>query len=237
MRIQILSDLHLEFHMDGGQEFLANLPVGADTLVVAGDLTTEPTLLAVLAQLCRRWRDVIYVIGNHEMYGSSFGEVRGTLSDAAMENLHVLDNDGLELHGQGFVGTTLWFRETEETRTYKGTLNDFRLIEDFERHVYHENRKAIEFLEGATQPGDIVVTHHIPAMQGVPAKYRRSALNHYFLCDMEAFILERKPAFWVYGHTHDSVDAMVGSTRLICNPVGYPHEEATGCVFGLVIEV
>jgi hypothetical protein len=29
------------------------------------------------------------------------------------------------------------------------------------------------------------------------------------------------PAFWMHGHTHASVDAKVGATRILCNPFGY----------------
>ena len=39
MKILVVSDLHLEFHEDGGREFLQTLdPRDAEVLVVAGDL-------------------------------------------------------------------------------------------------------------------------------------------------------------------------------------------------------
>jgi hypothetical protein len=31
----------------------------------------------------------------------------------------------------------------------------------------------------------------------------------------------RKPDLWVYGHSHLNIDATVGTTRVVCNQLGY----------------
>jgi hypothetical protein len=38
-------------------------------------------------------------------------------------------------------------------------------------------------------------------------------------------IADARPALWVHGHTHDSLDYRIGDTRIICNPFGYLHHE------------
>ena len=45
-----------------------------------------------------------------------------------------------------------------------------------------------------------------------------------------------KPVLWVHGHVHRKADYMIGSTRVICNPKGYPGEN-TGFDAGLVVEI
>jgi hypothetical protein len=45
------------------------------------------------------------------------------------------------------------------------------------------------------------------------------------------------PAVWVHGHTHRSRDDVVGRTRIISNPRGYPDQEGTGFVADLVVTV
>ena len=35
---------------------------------------------------------------------------------------------------------------------------------------------------------------------------------------------DHAPDVWVYGHTHDSYDGVMWSTRLVANPMGYPNE-------------
>lgn len=48
MKIQVLSDPHFEHHMDGGVGFIKAMPVAADILVIAGDLTGVDGLPGVL---------------------------------------------------------------------------------------------------------------------------------------------------------------------------------------------
>jgi hypothetical protein len=65
-----------------------------------------------------------------------------------------------------------------------------------------------------------------------------SPLNCYFVCDPEPLILKRKPALWLHGHTHGSVDLVVGATRVRCNPFGYARvEENQGFAAKCVLEL
>ena len=42
MRIQVISDVHFEFHSDGGWDFVRSLnPEGVDVLVIAGDISSS----------------------------------------------------------------------------------------------------------------------------------------------------------------------------------------------------
>jgi predicted phosphodiesterase len=73
MRLQLLSDLHFEFHRDGGRSFVDSFdPTGIDVLVLAGDIAVAEGIPHALALLCERFRDatVVFVHGNHEFYGS-----------------------------------------------------------------------------------------------------------------------------------------------------------------------
>lgn len=42
-----------------------------------------------------------------------------------------------------------------------------------------------------------------------------------FASDMKQFIRDHEIAAWVHGNIHDSVDYMIGRTRVISNPYGY----------------
>jgi len=58
MRLQLLSDLHFEFHRDGGRSFVESLdPSGVDVLVLPAISTLRDGIPAALALLCRRFRD------------------------------------------------------------------------------------------------------------------------------------------------------------------------------------
>jgi Icc-related predicted phosphoesterase len=240
MKLRLASDLHFEFHADQGEGMTAELVAGAfDVLVIAGDLCDFQGLAAALRRVARAAapRPVVYVLGNHEFYGGDRGAVIRTVAAAVSEhpNLHWLEGCGgngsegqdlgvVTLGGHRFVGTTLWFAHHPNAPQW--AMNDFSTIRGFRAWVYNANREAQLFLRDTVQPGDVVVTHHLPAERSVAPQFRGSALNAFFLCSQQALMLTHKPALWCHGHTHVGADYRIGETRVVCNPFGYPGEKA-----------
>jgi predicted phosphodiesterase len=227
MKIQLISDIHCEFHDDKGRYFAKNLPVeGADVLVVAGDLGTVDTLHDVLKILCSRVPNVVYVAGNHEYYSSNRGVVNRALQKISKryKNFHWLNNNVAEIDGQRFIGATMWFADGPGNWAWEGQMTDFRAIQGFKRWVYDENKTTQEFFTDNVQQGDVVVTHHLPTDLSINSKFKGSELNRFFVCDMSNLILDSKPSLWLHGHTHESCDYTVGDTNVLCNPYGYRHE-------------
>ena len=229
MKIQVLSDLHVEFRPDHGIEFLSSLdPTGVDVLVIPGDLALggQRMLGMALDLLCIRYPHVVFIAGNHEYYQSSQAAVHAELQEASdrNDNLHWLENESVRIDGQRFVGTTLWFpdREDGSNARYQSWLNDFSYIEGFRDWVYEANAAAMYYLSRTVQEGDVVVTHHIPAAQGVHPKWASSAdtIGRFFLCQMPDEVL-RRPAWWLFGHAHDSMKFKLGNCNFLCNPYGY----------------
>jgi len=137
--IQYFSDLHLELYET---DFKTEIPVAADTLVFAGDMgdiTKGPTQ-KFFANMCAKFKDIVYVTGNHEYYQEdytyaalTFDEVNAKTEEfcAKFPNLHFL-NCKSWVHPSGLVtfhGCTLWsnvlpkFAEKVEL-----ALNDYNLI-------------------------------------------------------------------------------------------------------------
>jgi Icc-related predicted phosphoesterase len=232
MRISYMSDLHCEFHADGGKSFVGSLdPAGIDVLVLAGDIAVGDGIGQVLDLFCRRYdkATVVYVHGNHEFYGTTRERVIEVTRAAVArhKNLRWLDCDVLELGGLRILGAPLWFEHPGAAFTQiRRGMNDFFQIKRFEDWVFAENERARTFLKRELEPGDLVVTHHLPAQACVSKRYRGHPLNAFFVCDVEVLMLEQEPATWIHGHTHDSLDLLVGRTRVLCNPFGYArHEE------------
>lgn len=117
MKIQLLSDLHLEVH----PQFQPRPAPGADVLVLAGDigsyqagsLLTDPDFgLARFSPLPRfgGWpTPVLFVPGNHEYDGLDF-EVAHARLRTTCERLGLvwLEREVVVLDTVRFVGTTLW---------------------------------------------------------------------------------------------------------------------------------
>lgn len=228
VRIQVISDVHMEFQADAGRGFISHLdPKDVDVLVVAGDLCSRSMIENTLLALSCLYRNVIYVLGNHESYGSTIQESREAAQTAAcnMGNLHFLDNSTCTIDGQRFVGTTLWFRNDPNNVFHESSLNDFYQIRGLRDVVYEENARAVKFLTETVQSDDVVVTHHLPSFACVSDRFRNSSINRFFVCGMDNLIFDRDPKLWIHGHTHDSKDFMHGETRIVCNPFGYAGVE------------
>ncbi|WP_353234740.1 metallophosphoesterase [Diaphorobacter ruginosibacter] len=117
MKIQLLSDLHLETH----PQFQPEPAPGADVLVLAGDvgsyqpgsrLTGEHFGLerfSPLPQFAHWPTPVIYVPGNHEYDHQDFDNAHARLRRSCEQlGLIWLERESLILDGVRFVGTTLW---------------------------------------------------------------------------------------------------------------------------------
>ncbi len=230
MKLQIMSDLHLEMHADGGAELIRGLdPTSVDVLVLAGDITMAryyEDLESVFRPLARKYRHILYVPGNHEYYKSSPGQVTRNLAKLAkaVPEVVIPQNGTVVIAGQRFIAGTMWFRTDPAAEHAKRVMHDFSLIKDFEPWVYQQNAAFEKVVASRLKATDVVLTHHLPAPLSTPERFARSAVNAFFVCDMTSYISERQPKLWIHGHTHDRCDYILGKTRIVANPLGYPSE-------------
>ncbi len=82
---------------------------------------------------------------------------------------------------------------------------------------------SVAWLEQELATGDpactVVVTHHAPHPNSIPARCRGDTPSPAFVSNLER--LMGKAAQWVHGHVHDSFDYDMNGTRVLCNPRGY----------------
>jgi predicted phosphodiesterase len=245
MRLQIMSDLHLEHHRDYGRSFIESLKPDPDVvLILAGDITSlkiRDFAKEHLEGFADKYRKVFYVPGNHEFYGTDpqTGWFNALSFQFEIPNFTVLSSDHpIEFEGKRFLGDTLWFPWDRTNDSRERMLSDFSQIRQFKPWVYDQNDNIQRNFERHMQKGDVVITHHMPHVGSVHAQYKGDDLNRFFLCDMEPMILAKEPALWVHGHTHEAFDYTVASTRIVCNPLGYPRERKyTTFNDNLIVEV
>lgn len=238
MRIQLVSDLHLEFRPD--EDVLERLthPDAAEmTLVVAGDLapvaTNNKEAEAFLRAAAARYRHVVYVLGNHEYYDApSWDFVQSwahalRVFRAGNPNLHVLMNSEARLDGLTFYGGTMWYRP----------IRDHRVIPGCWSPIYADNAEFLRRLSDREQGPDVVVSHHLPSMRCVDPQYANEPTNGYFVCNAEKHMVARQIPVWCFGHTHSPVRQNIGKTELYCNPMGYPGERSDWNPFFATFEI
>jgi predicted phosphodiesterase len=248
MRLQILSDLHLEFapfHLPG---------VAADALILAGDIGVGEAGLKWALEACRE-TPVIYVLGNHEFYHHTLPSVTQELKEMAEgTNVHVLENDRLQLGNVTFLGAALWTDFALHGNTPQAELdaeiglNDFRHIRLFPKFARFRpadarrlHLKSVRWLEHQLHDlagrKSVVVTHHAPSSRSLQPEALADPLNPAFASNLEPLVRNSGARLWVHGHIHHAVDYTLGGTRVLTNPRGYPTESVPGFDAALVVEV
>ncbi|HEX4241148.1 MAG TPA: metallophosphoesterase [Steroidobacteraceae bacterium] len=237
MRIRVLSDLHLEY--------CAWIPprAAADVTVLAGDIHNGADGI--------RWAQrhfppgsVVYVPGNHEFYGGRMSDVLAELrAEAAGRSVHFLDAGETILNGVRFLGATLWTdfalygqapEDIEGAMAYAGgAMLDYEVIRgdrgpfrpEHSRDIHHRQVAWLRREIQKPHPGaTVVVTHFLPHPASIRPKYQGYRTNPFFASDLDDLV--RPPvSLWIHGHTHESVDAEVNGTRIVCNPRGLEPTE------------
>ncbi|MDR6860555.1 metallophosphoesterase [Variovorax guangxiensis] len=234
MKLNILSDLHV------GYSALDTPLNDADVVVLAGDVAA-PRQAAQWAM--RLDKPVIYVLGNHEFYGSSIDAAAAEMKRlCAGTHIHVLDNDEVIIDGVRFLGSTLWtdfMLFGDGTERTAAIVEAQRLMRDFSRirmdtatgalftpddsaALFQRNAKWLNRCLDTPHAGTtVVVTHHAPSRRSIHPRFAASLLNACFVSDAERVAGAGRAQWWIHGHTHDSFDYVLNGTRVICNPRGY----------------
>jgi len=116
MIIRYASDLHLDFSIPEVNDVLIPaLPDDSNSvLVIAGDVANGFRGNDYIKRLSKRFKCIIYVLGNHEYYGKDIATIKRKLKKSFKEykNVHILENDFVVINIDGdlatFFGCTLW---------------------------------------------------------------------------------------------------------------------------------
>lgn len=233
MRVQLLSDVHLDFHPVNHTRALVistMLHPDAEVVVIAGDVSNADDFCGHVEEICKAapQAQVIVVPGNHDFFGCPNPDehLDRLYSWKGPPNFRLLYNTVAEIGGVIFAGTTLWYPEPEappaQRRKLEGYMADFQCIRGFTPWVYEEHDAALSFLREAATRVDVVVTHHLPHERCTDPHYAGSPLNVFFNSGA-ADKMEALPPYWFFGHTHRAFDLEERGCRYVCNPLGYPN--------------
>jgi hypothetical protein len=158
MRVDLCSDLHLEF---GDLE----LP-GGDILIISGDACEARYLdksaygpdsvhfafedprkkkgrfYRFFEEECAKYRKTIMVMGNHEHYGGRFDRTYDQIRNNLPAHVQLMEKETVEIDGVLFIGATLWTdcnRGDGLTMFHlKSSMNDYRVITMKNGSIYHK---------------------------------------------------------------------------------------------------
>jgi DNA repair exonuclease SbcCD nuclease subunit len=244
MKIALCSDIHLEF---------GSLPIqnteGADVLLLAGDICTasgfskypqKDVYHEFFSEASEQFKNVIYIMGNHEHYHGDFAKTYETLQNelSTYANVRLLEKEVYAPDDVVFVGLTLWTDFNKEDvismNVAERNMNDYRVIKNSKtskrlnsNDTLLDHKQALNKIdEICKQHPDlpiVIVGHHSPSKKSIKPQYENDVhLNGAYSSSLEEFILDRPNIkLWVHGHTHHEFDYMIGETRVVCNPRGY----------------
>jgi hypothetical protein len=217
---------------------------GEDVLVLAGDIASGSTNTM---DVIKHFKDVgfsniVYVPGNHEYYGGDFDDFNRKMQDkcSRLEGVHYLNPGSVVIDGVLFVGATLWTNFGDNPLSEhmaKTGINDFKVIKNFgvgrARRSYYDH---VDYIQNAYERRGnhkvVVVTHFLPARECIAPRWRGpDLLNDYFANNLGDYISGMTNTTWMFGHTHDATDIVLGETRVVANPHGYYNAVNDGVGF------
>lgn len=249
MKIQLLSDLHLETHPG----WRATPAPGADLLVLAGDIGSyqpghqmpdEDFGLGQFSPLAGWPTPVIFVPGNHEYDNQDFDLAHARLRETC-ERLGMLwleresyasswtDRQGRPLR---FVGTTLWsdfaalgapekaFRAANYYLKKTGTtrLGELFLAEQLREQSLQCQQWLRAELAKPFAGSTVVITHFAPSLLSADPRYGQTPGTAGFCNAMDDLLPQA--SLWLHGHLHAPSDYRVGDCHVVANPLGYARK-------------
>ncbi len=249
MKLQLLSDLHLET-----EDFEPQPAPGAELLVLAGDIDAT---WAGLRRFAGWPVPMIFVAGNHEFDGrdllTAWGELRLACAD---HGIRLLQRESCVLPGADgrrvrFVGTTRWsdfdlFGAAQRERAQRAAGYFMRLMAARRGHepfdaaaVRDEGLACRAWLDAELRmPGQgrweatVVVTHFGPSLRSADPRYGRQPGTASF-CNADDDLLPLAD-LWLHGHLHCRHDYSVERAgrrpaRVVCQARGLASKgEAVG---------
>lgn len=230
----------------------------SDILLLAGDFGNGLSYTREFLIDVRELTDaaIVAVLGNHDYHGeiiatpdaigkSDFEEIK--LGINGSDRIFMLENDTVHLDSYRIIGCTLWSDAMKGKMAKKRiAMSDFDVINgsdgelwSWDKMIFTHNksknyieRKLSEPFQGKT----IVMTHFSPSYRSTHLDFIGSPFGGFFASDMDEFILDYQPDFWVHGHMHDPVDYKIGATRVISNPAGYLGERSSVNTLAIVAD-
>ncbi|PID37552.1 MAG: metallophosphoesterase [Pseudomonadales bacterium] len=260
MKLQILSDLHIDSYSK------RDLPTGeipqteADIILVAGDTSNSDMGMRWLAsESARLGKPIATIAGNHEYFGEDILKFDRRLAthdsydDSHQQGLKVLQCQSLDFSTADdevrILGCTFWtdyqyqaddstidsamsfMRDYRDIRAGQGSFTPQLSMEIHAKHRAWLQQALVQAYDEGKKV--VVMTHHSISPRSVAEKYAHFSSNSAFVSDMSAWMNQHwSPTLWIHGHTHEAFDYQQDKTRVVVNPRAYPSEvSSTGLAF------
>ncbi len=229
--MHIASDLHQHSDKRRGPDTRLR-PTEADVLLLAGDID----YVERVAERYARWPyDVLYVMGNHDIYHRLHEPaVARAIAATRGSRVKLLERSTVTYGTVRFHGCCLW-----TDFALVGDLADVMALNEMHGADYRCLRRAdgqllkptdirrehlltVDWLQRSlARPfvgKHVVLSHHAPHRRSLNRAYGVNWASASFASDLSA--LMKPVSLWAHGHVHDFVDYKVKRCRVVCNAAG-----------------
>ncbi|MFM9423630.1 Icc-related predicted phosphoesterase [Variovorax sp. GrIS 2.14] len=250
MKLQLLSDLHIESHP---RLQIAPAP-GADLLVLAGDVgsyqegsrLTAPDFGLTRFSPLHGWPvPVLYVPGNHEYDNADFDATHARLRElCGVLGIQWLERETLVIDGVRFVGTTLWADFDALVEPSDGLAQALKKrgkamrAADFYLRKAATTRGGQPFMSGLLREHSLTCQAWLRKALSEPFDGPTVAVTHFAptlaSADPRYGLAPGTAGFcnsldgllpftdlWLHGHLHCAFDYVEDGCRVVANPLGY----------------
>jgi len=222
MKLGIISDIHL----DQSTYTIYPEDYDADLWINAGDTATNRLMYDYFHTLFPPDK-YFFIDGNHDFWGRDIKHPGHYTKSMMIGEIKI-------------AGATLWTDLTKgiDWLLYKDGLADTRYMPTWNEQVHNEHFQYHKnFL--LTSDADVIVSHHAPSFRSTHERFKGDPHNASFASELGFDILDMKkpPKLWIHGHMHNACDYMIGETRVVSNPRGYPSETHCKHYEPLILEI
>lgn len=225
------------------------------TLILPGDLWHADKPFAYFGQswlknLSTKFQYILITLGNHDFWGGNLTSVyqkfNERLKEQKIDNIFLLQNSMIEIGNHKFIGATLWtdfMRDNECMSHAMNIMQDYKYIRAGNSYsklrpqtLFKEHIESASYIfNNAKKDNDTqklwIITHHLPSYKSLGEYAQTDSKqaifeNALYASNLDEKILASDIDYWIHGHSHHAQDYMLGKTRIISNPRGYPGEES-----------
>jgi len=246
LKIQYMSDLHLEREMN--TIFFSENPIPkiGDILILAGDITKYSKIHyndKFFDDISEKFEQVFMIPGNHEYYAITDLDLinKPFINEKIRHNVTLLNNQNIIYKGINFIFSTMWTDiSIDKEFGIKQNVKDFTFIKNGKylitpndiRNIFH---KSLNFIENTLKENKeekvFVVTHHAPTKLVISNFYKNSPIQDAFSVELHPLIFDNNIDYWLYGHTHENIEGEINGTKIICNQFGYVFDDSINLNF------
>lgn len=251
MKIQVFSDIHLEFYKSFSHISIEPL---CDILILAGDIgfINDKNYQDFIEYISTKWKYIFIVLGNHEFYSKKHRYERllnkYKIFFEKYSNIYLLDKDVFEWEYNGekwcIIGCTLWCFISDisydklNCSKYIKVYNDIKerldpISLDGFNEMHKKDRKWLveTFNCYKEKHMNMIILTHYPIKNNYLInnnKYMDNSNENGFYNNIGIEKTSRENKIvCISGHTHYSFDKEIDNIRYISNQQGYRDETKT----------